>query len=160
MNNQGKYVVSATDLFILAQTVFGEARGESYQGKLAVSCVVRNRATRARVWLAVNPSRTRHPLFGDGSIASACRVDKQFSCWNSTDPNAALIQPTTITAMWGQDGWQQCLHAALSVVIDMASDSTQGATHYYRSGSTVPKWARGLEPVCTIGNHKFFNDVR
>jgi hypothetical protein len=39
-----------------------------------------------------------HPLYGDGSLASACKALLQFSCWNADDPNCEVIEqlPTKI----------------------------------------------------------------
>src|SRR5512134_3045692 len=58
------------DLSVMARTVYGEARGEPHEGRLAVAHVILNRA-RAGGW------------FGAG-VSEVCL---QFSCWNPGDPN-------------------------------------------------------------------------
>lgn len=65
--------LTAGDIDILARTIYGEARGEPWEGKIAVAWVVRNRAERGGWW-------------GD-TIREVCLKPWQFSCWNETDPN-------------------------------------------------------------------------
>jgi hypothetical protein len=65
------------DLSVMARTVFGEARGEPYQGRLAVAHVILNRV-RAGGW------------FG-ASVSEVCLKRWQFSCWNPGDPNRARL---------------------------------------------------------------------
>src|SRR5687768_8768998 len=59
--------LSLEDILIGARTVFGEARGEPYEGQKAVAHVILNRAAK------------------EGSVAAACLRPKQFSCWNVGD---------------------------------------------------------------------------
>ncbi len=35
-----------------------------------------------------------------------------------------------------------------------------GATYFLRRDADRPKWARGRRPICRIGNHIFFDDLR
>ena len=69
------------DIDTLARTLYGEARGESHTGKIAVANVVMNRVALA----------SKHPHFGDGTAAGACKAPWQFSCWNAADPNSQII---------------------------------------------------------------------
>ena len=154
------YKPSPADMFVLAQTIYGEERGESYQGKCAVAWVVKNRALRANIYISNTPHTKQHPLFGDGTVASACRMPMQFSCWNDNDPNSAVLKDGTIAKMWDLPQWRECLHAALTVLMDREADCTGGSAHYYADTIDTPKWAAGLHPYCTIGHHRFFNDVR
>lgn len=151
--------VTYSDLDILARTIFGEARGESVKGKIAVAWVVKNRADAAVKWLKNNTGKERHPLFGNGSLIGACRAPFQFSCWNPNDPNYPLIEFKDCRSMWQQTGYPACLHAALSVIIGRDLDPTKGSLHYHDGRMSPPKWADGLDPVVVIGNHKFYNNV-
>ena len=67
-----------TNIDTLARTIFGEARGEPYLGKVAVANVVMNRVALA----------DQHPPFGLGSAAYRMYERAwQFSCWNpANDP--------------------------------------------------------------------------
>ena len=69
--------ISDSDLMIMAKTIWGEARGESYSGQVAVAWVIRNRAERGGWW--------------GNTIREVCLKDQQFSCWNHNDCNRAQI---------------------------------------------------------------------
>lgn len=149
------FVFSALDLDIGARTVFGEARGEPLDGKIAVAWVLRNRAARG-----LYEKRLR-ALFGDGRIASACRARLQFSCWNERDPNRNKIETVT-----GDDPvFQECQLAVLVALHGYAPDPTAGSTHYHTTAKPAwatawpPAWAAGKQPVCAIGAHSFYNDI-
>jgi N-acetylmuramoyl-L-alanine amidase len=123
----------------LAQTAWGEARGEGIAGMLAVIHVVLNRVRHAGGW--------------GTDIVSVCMHPKQFSCWNENDPNREqmLRVPTTdvefsralVLAQWAVAG-------------ELVGDPTNGAVNYYAHGIAPPYWALGLSPCAIIGNHLFF----
>ena len=69
--------ITAEDLWTLAQTMWGEARGEGTDGLGAVALVIRNRSQDRR-WERL-------------SIAGICRQPWQFSVWNVGDPNRAKL---------------------------------------------------------------------
>ena len=69
--------ISDSDLMIMAKTIWGEARGESHNGQVAVAWVIRNRAERGGWW--------------GNTIREVCLKDQQFSCWNHNDCNRAQI---------------------------------------------------------------------
>lgn len=140
------------DFDVMARTLYGEARGEIYAGKIAVAHVVRNRARIADQYRLSN-SRP-HPLFGDGTLRAACQWPWQFSCWNKNDP----MRPKLESARTAQLG--ECIEAAYAVIAGEAPDPTNGATHYYANTMPQPpKWAVGLTPCAVIGAHRFFNNV-
>lgn len=125
------------DFEILARTLYGEARGESFIGKCAIVHVIRNRLARA-------------PRYGS-TIAEVCRKPYQFSCWLESDPNSRTIKAATIEQL------SDCIQAAAKGLVE--DDFTHGATHYYADTIPTPKWARGLVPVLTVGHHKFYANV-
>ena len=133
--------MNAEDLDTLARTVFGEARGEPMQGKIAVAHVVMNRV-RKQSW------------YGK-TVKGVCTHPYQFSCWNSNDPNLSKL--TAVTA--DDKSFRLCLYAAIAAMDGLVPDPTSGSTHYH-SLSVAPSWAEGKGPVCTIGSHKFYNDVK
>lgn len=137
------------DLRIMALTIAGEARGESFDGKVAVGHVILNRLDRPGWW-----SRNRDEI-PDDTIAAVCADPLQFSCWNRDDPNLrylAFLPPD-------HPVYLECLTAALSALRTRENDPTAGSCHYYDKRSPEPFWARGKTPVCTIGHHAFFNDI-
>ena len=126
------------DMEILAKTIFGEARGESQEGQIAVACCVFNRFKSGK-W------------FGAKTIAGVCLKPWQFSCWNKNDPNSQKIMALTFP-----------VYSKYFSVIEEAKkdDITKGATHYYNpSICNRPKWAEGRKPCVKIGKHLFFKDI-
>lgn len=131
---------SKKDIDTMARTIYGEARGESQDGKLAVAHVIRNRAERGGWWGA--------------SIEDVCRHPWQFSCWNENDPNRVKLD-----ALDANDPVAaECLWAALAVLLGKHVDNTSGSCHYHAT-HVAPDWSQGLTPVGQIGGHLFYNDV-
>jgi len=64
------------DLIIAAKTLWGEARGDSVEGRLAVAHVFMNR------WRSTGGQWAK-----DDTLAKTCLRPWQFSAWNSNDPN-------------------------------------------------------------------------
>src|SRR4051812_25123549 len=62
------------ELDILALTIYGEARGETIEGQIAVGNVIRNRVVALKK-----------------TYRDICLADKQFSCWNTNDPNYIIL---------------------------------------------------------------------
>ena len=137
------------DIDIMARTICGEARGEGQAGMSDIACVIMNRTNIAKLYLAQH-DRT-HPLFGDGSPASACQRPYQFSCWNQGDPTRAIID--TDKAIF-----RQALNIAQEAIAGALDDRTQGATHYKVIGVNAA-WAEGKTPCFTEGHHEFYNDI-
>lgn len=128
------------DIEAVSRTVYGEARGEPFAGKLAVAWVIKNRASKGGWW---------------GSTPSTvCLKPYQFSCWNANDPNRRKIE----SVKPDNEGFRQSVLAAALVLGDMEPDPTDGATHYHVA-DLDPKWAAGKEPVKKIGNHVFYKDI-
>jgi N-acetylmuramoyl-L-alanine amidase len=137
------------DQDILARTVYGEARGEGDMGKVAVAFVVCNRAEIAARYVAA--AQRPHPLFGNGTPASACLVPWQFSCWNASDPNCEKLRNLDVLS----EDAAPSLMAANAAISRTLEDPSLGATHYCVLGLD-PYWSRGHDPVAVIGHHKFF----
>lgn len=137
------------DIDILARTLWGEARGEGFDGRVAVAWVIVNRVKAGR--------------FGD-TISEVCLRPKQFSCWNEGDPNREkMLKLTPDDAVFAECiGIAGLVYAAFKgrggALPSVLKDATLNSTHYCVS-SLEPYWARGHVPVCNIGNHKFYNSV-
>lgn len=137
--------VPVDDLEVMARTIFGEARGESWLGKLAVGWVVRNRADIAK-------KGKMQALFGNGNIASACKVPKQFSCWNENDPNRRLLLAVSLET---DVHFKECFAAAAAVISGYRDDPTNGATHYHTK-AVDPTWDDKMTIVLQEGKHIFY----
>jgi N-acetylmuramoyl-L-alanine amidase len=158
---------SGEDVEILARTVFGEARGESLAGMIAVAFTVLHRARIARGW--IEQHGTPHPHFGDGTIKSACLAPDQYSCWNAL----TTLQRADLGARLDSAEFQISLYVALGVVNRLLSDALPESTHYYNPQklASFPTWVTGRPAVNgkpavkaarklgTIGNHIFCGDV-
>lgn len=75
--------ITEKDRDILARTLWGEARGESPVGQIAVAWTIQNRVNdgKAKSW------------WGEG-YAGVCQKPYQFSCWSRNDPNYASLSGT------------------------------------------------------------------
>lgn len=133
------------DVQIMARTIFGEARGEIDEGKIAVGWVIRNRAAK----------------YGC-SIAEACLKSVHFSCWNNAASNDAN-QLSMLTANLGERAYARCMVAACQVAYGLVQDPTAGATHYHANYIPPPTWAKDKTgrqlPHVAIGRHLFYTGV-
>lgn len=123
---------------VIRLCLWGEARGESGPGKIAVLWVLRNRA-----------------LKHDTTLKAEALRPWQFSSFNANDPNREKL----LTA-WIEDpkGWAVCdAVAELFESVDMI-DPTMGATHYFNPDVVKPEWGPGhaqWRETARIGKHLF-----
>jgi spore germination cell wall hydrolase CwlJ-like protein len=137
-------VVTPEDLDDAGYTLFGECRGEPENGQLAVAWVIRTRAT----W---SP-----PTWWGKTVSEVCLAPEQFSCWNKTDPNYALLQGLPFNNLEFQTLRTLAETVFAGTMSDPAVDS-QGnhPTHYQRIGTNAP-WSVGKTPSATIGHQEFY----
>ena len=142
---------SAADLDILARTVWGEARGETWEGRLAVAYTVVNRAKARRWWGHMEDENIRNH-----SISAVCLYPAQFSCWSPGDPNRQKMERLTLA---GDSMFRECLAAAVAAAYGLEVSPAGKATHYHVAGLDV-FWARGKEPLVQIGAHVFYEGIK
>lgn len=129
------------DILALAQTLWGEARGEDDEGMTAVCCTVINRFNSGK-WYAGK------------TIEETCKKPWQYSCWNKNDPNRQKLLRLTYIEL------KRELDIIKKVTSGVYEDITCGATHYYNPKvCSMPKWAVGKVPCYVHGNHLFFKDI-
>jgi cell wall hydrolase len=144
------------DLAVLARTAYGEARGQPDVGILAVCCVACNRAVAAARY--VERHGRRHPLFGDGTVASACTMPWQFSCWNANDPNLPKLLELDLA---GEQA-APFVRIAGAAIAKTCPDPTMGATNYHTLMAPMdgvdwpPSWAAEMQQTTVIGAHVFY----
>lgn len=126
---------SQSDINILAKTLFGEARGESEEEKIAVAQVVLNRVKDKR-W--------------PNTLEEVILQPKQFSCFNANDLNQPKVQNPE---KYESGAWKECLRISRNVLDGKYKDISQGANHYCTNN---PCWAKNQTPLLTIGKTKFF----
>lgn len=130
------------DLDTMWRTVYGEARGTPDDCKTHVALSILNRA------------KTIHSPYGS-SVTSVCLQHKQYSCWNSKDPNYHIIQ--TVSEL--DPIAAKCKAICEAVLEEQVSDVTKGSTHYCTL-KLDPYWAVGHTPAFADSVHKYYNDVR
>ncbi len=111
---------------LLARLINGEARGESYEGQVAVGAVVMN--------------RVKSPQFPN-TIAGVIYQKGQFSCVTDGQFDKPISKDSTV-----YKAAQEALNGA---------DPTNGALYFYNPKTAKSKWLFSLKTVATIGNHRF-----
>ena len=130
---------------LLAATCWGEARSEGEDGMRAVAHVMVNRVG---------------PRFGE-DLTTVILSPKQFSVWNSGDPNRRLVltlvrDPDHFSV--GGPEWDTALRIAREVLSGQSVDPTGGAL-FYHTRAIRPAWARHAQGRHIIGAHVFYVDV-
>lgn len=113
----------------LARNVYFEARGESYEGQLAVAHVTLN----------------RHSAGFARSICGVVYQPGQFT-WTAKSRRYPRVEDPL---------YQFALRAARTAVSDRQGDPTFGATHFDGSRRR-PAWTRHATLIRTIGGHRFY----
>lgn len=142
----GSILITPRDIEILARTIYGEARGESWLGKVGVAWSVRN-----RVYTDLHGDG-KPDWWGEG-YGPVCLKRAQYSCWLESDPNRdKLMRVTTADPFF-----RECLAAAAAVMSGTEADPTEGSTHYKVATLPWPKdWGAERQPIRIIGHHAFY----
>ena len=140
-------LANISEIEIVSLTIYGEARGESILGQIAVGCVIRNRAIK-----------------NDESYQNICLKPKQFSCWNPGDNNRALLIDLATKMIHNEDineqVLNQCVFIAGGIVNESIMDITHGATNYLTEhlfNTSRPSWALNPINVRQVDSQIFFN---
>lgn len=112
-------------LYLLARMIAAEARGEPYNGQVAVGAVIIN--------------RVEHPSFPN-TLAGVLYQNGAFS--SVDDGNFATVIITDSARRAAQD--------ALN-----GSDPSGGAIYFYNPAKSTSKWIFSRPVICTIGKHVF-----
>jgi cell wall hydrolase len=133
---------------IVGLTIFGEARNEPIEGKIAVGNVIRN-----RLW-----SRDD---YGGRNYKEICLADKQFSCWfeyGGKENYDSLMRATSLV-MRGQSYnnavLRECLFLGEGICNNFIRDNVNGAT-YFRTVNLMKESPVKLAWSIEISNHVFY----
>ena len=144
--------INAREAKCLATTIYGEARGESIYGKLAVAYTVINRAVST-------------------TICKVVLAPYQYSIYND---NPALRMAATTLKIMPPDmnvidkiSWKEAYDIATAVLSHQIDDPTNGATHYVSPVAmkaqklVYPPWTHSYDYKLTavIENHRFYRYV-
>lgn len=124
------------DEYWLTLTVFLEARGEPYEGQVAVAWVICNR------WRK-KPQHT---------VADIVLQPSQFSCFNTNSRAREAIGRAHKDL-----SWPSCQAAAVSAwSAKEEDDPTRGANHYLVATlDPKPSWYDASRVTLTVGRHEF-----
>ena len=116
----------ASDLQLLARAINGEARGESYEGQVAVGAVILNRVKDSRF-----PNTIAGVIYQSGAFTAV--ADGQI--------NVPIDEDSTVVkaAQDALNGW----------------DPTGGAVYYFNPDTATNKWIWSRPLIKTIGKHRF-----
>lgn len=114
------------DVQLLARCVNGEARGEPYEGQVAVAAVILN--------------RVRHPSF-PSTIAGVIYQPRAFTATVDGQINVPIAENSSVyrACRDAMNGW----------------DPSNGAVYYYNPRKATNRWIFSREVVRVIGNHRF-----
>ncbi len=126
---------SHSDDTLAALTIYLEARGESFAGKLAVAAVIRNRMT--------------HKYHSDGTVKGTVLRAKQFEPWMGRNPEEVEFDQTNRIMQESLLAWR---------LVQDGRKVVDGAVLFYNPQLVkTPRWAQFNRKVAKIGGHEFFN---
>ena len=120
----------------LAQAIYFEARGEPFEGRMAVAQVVHNRIRDPRY-----PNDVCAVVFQGADRPHRCQFS--FACDGKSD------RPRDAAA------WKSAVRLAQLVNGGHLRDLTGRATHYH-ADYVSPHWAKEYKRTQTIGRHRFY----
>lgn len=142
-------VIDRAQLDCLATMIYGEARGESRQGQVAVAYTAMNRAVKK-------------------SICDVVLAPKQYSVFNNNPGLRAAAMSHQLEPdqknLVDRSSWNLAQAVAYDVYTRKVADPTDGATFYVADrvmkakGYRYPKWTRQYKVVAVIENHRFFKN--
>ena len=117
---------STSDIQLMARTINGEARGEPYEGQVAVGAVILNRVKDSRF---------------PNSISGVIYQPGAFTAVSDGQINAAISEGSTVykAAQDAINGW----------------DPTSGCVYYFNPNTATNKWIWSRPLVKIIGKHRF-----
>lgn len=117
---------STSDTQLMARAINGEARGEPYEGQVAVGAVILNRVKDSRF---------------PNTIAGVIYQSGAFTAVSDGQINAPIEENSTVykAARDAMNGW----------------DPTNGCVYYFNPNTATNKWIWSRPLVKTIGKHRF-----
>ena len=117
---------NTSDVQLLARAINGEARGEPYEGQVAVGAVILNRVRDSRF-----PNTIAGVIYQPGAFTAVS--DGQINV--PIDENSTVVK----AARDALNGW----------------DPTEGAVYYFNPNTATNKWIWSRPVLKTIGKHRF-----
>lgn len=117
---------SSSDIQLMARAINGEARGEPYEGQVAVGAVILNRVKNSQF-----PNTISGVIYQSGA----------FTAVSDGQINQPIAEDSTVykAARDAMNGW----------------DPTSGCIYYFNPNTATNKWIWSRPLVKTIGKHRF-----
>lgn len=117
---------NASDTQLIARAINGEARGEPYEGQVAVGAVILNRVRSSKF-----PNTVAGVIYQSGA----------FTAVSDGQINVPIAEGSTVlkAAQDALNGW----------------DPTGGALYYFNPATATSKWIWSRPVIKTIGKHRF-----
>lgn len=132
---------------LVGLTIYGEARNQSLDGKVAVGCVIRN-----RLWSKEN--------FGGNTYKDICLAKNQFSCWWEGNVNSAELMRAVNAVISGLQALtpliRECLYLGQGIVDNQIRDNVNGALYYRTIKLMQEKPVENIAWSMEIEDHVFF----
>ena len=133
---------------LMALTLYGETRGESREGKIAVGSVI--------------IERVEHRKWDGETVKEVCLMPWQFSCFLPNDPNFPVLRQ--IAGEWDKTIQKspvltQCYEIARGLLDGTISRDPIIAAHHatqYEALGTHASWEKDFKHIVTIGHHEFY----
>ncbi len=126
------------DDILAALTIYLEARGESFAGKMAVAAVIRNRMLQR--------------YHSDGTVPGTVLRTYQFEPWIERSPETIQFDPTNPKMQESLLAWN---------LVQDGRKVVKGAVLFFNPDLVkAPKWALVNRKVAKIGGHEFFGRQR
>ncbi len=133
--NSQNHKVPHKDDMLAALTIYLEARGESFAGKMAVAAVIRNRML--------------YRYHSDGTVKGTVLRAKQFEPWIGRSPEDVRFDPNNRKMQESLLAWK---------LVQDGRNVVDGAVLFYNPTLVnTPHWAKVYQKVAKIGGHEFFN---
>ena len=117
---------NTSDIQLMARAINGEARGEPYEGQVAVGAVILNRVKNSKF---------------PNTIAGVIYQSGAFTAVSDGQINQPIAENSTVykAAQDAKNGW----------------DPTGGCIYYFNPNTATNKWIWSRPHVKTIGKHRF-----
>lgn len=135
--SNGKDIEDQYESVLLSLLIWGEARNQPIEGKIAVGNVALNRAAKA-------------PKYGK-DLSGVIIKPQQFSCFNKTNVNRKKMKLITFP----DETYDICCDVAEKLICRIYKDNTEGATHYWNPLLANPGWSKKMKLTVKIKDHQF-----
>lgn len=137
-----------TDRQLMGLTIYGEARGESRAGRVAIGSVILE--------------RVEHRNWDGNTIQEVCLKPYQFSCFLPNDPNYPKLRQIAenwFKSVMSDKALNDCYALASNLIDKMTPRNSMIKAHHvlqYKTKDCDAGWAKSMKLITIIGNHQFY----